>query len=32
MRYNEQPVEFRAGCKAAQPYFYEVAELKRCLN
>lgn len=32
MRYNEQPVEFRAGCRAAQPYFYEVAELKRCLR
>ncbi len=32
MRYNEQPVEFREGCKAAKPYFYEVAELKRCLG
>lgn len=32
MRYNEQPVKFRQGCKAAQPYFYEVAELKRCLH
>ncbi len=32
MRYNEQPVEFRAGCKATVPYFYEVVELKRCLS
>lgn len=32
MRYNEQPVKFRKGCKAAKPYFYEVAELKRCLR
>lgn len=32
MRYNEQPVEFRSGCNATRPYFYEVAELKRCLD
>ncbi len=32
MRYNERPVNFRKGCKAAEPYFYEVAELKRCLH
>ncbi|MEO6605844.1 MAG: hypothetical protein ABIN55_09545 [Aeromicrobium sp.] len=32
MRYNEHPVEFRRGCKATKPYFYEVAELKRCLR
>lgn len=32
MRYNEQSVEFRSGCKAAQPFFYEIAELTRCLS
>ncbi|WP_344770917.1 hypothetical protein [Aeromicrobium panaciterrae] len=32
MRYNEQPVPFKADCKAAAPFFYEVAELKRCLR
>ncbi len=32
MRYNERPVKFRKGCKPAEPYFYEVAELKRCLR
>lgn len=32
MRYNEQPVELRAGCKATVPFFYEVSELKRCLR
>ena len=32
MRYNEQPVAFKVTCKAAKPYFYEVAELKRCLR
>ena len=32
MRYNEEPVEFKEGCKASTPYFYEVAELKRCLS
>ncbi|MDR7086627.1 hypothetical protein J2X11_001466 [Aeromicrobium panaciterrae] len=32
MRYNEQQVKFRKGCKAVEPYFYQVAELKRCLR
>ena len=32
MRYNERPVKFRKICEPATPYFYEVAELKRCLR
>ena len=34
MRYNEQPVQFNASCtpSAQSPYFYRVAELKRCLG
>lgn len=34
MRYNEQPVDFKAGCDAAAdtPHFYEVNELKVCLR
>ena len=30
--YNERPVKLRKNCESATPYFYEVAELKRCLR
>ncbi len=31
MRYNEEPVDFKASCVASEPHFYTVEELKRCL-
>jgi hypothetical protein len=31
VRHNEQPVKLSDRCKAAVPYFYRPAELKRCL-